>query len=193
MMSSFLKYHGGEALMNTGHIIGLFDRLPEMLSSVMECFSHTASFSRDICTHTESTAPSNRYPCSKCTVCPVEYSHVNESLEAISSLILEIMRLNSETNDFNTTMNRVQCGTWEWAIGSGGLITNAVWANMLGYESHELNKDIQSWEKLIHPEDHDKVVCSLFKHINGESPCYYSEHRLIKKNGKSAWVRDCGK
>ncbi len=185
--------HDGEEFMDTGHIMGFFARLPEMLSAVMECFSHTTSFSREICTIGESTNPPKRYRCFKCTFCPVDSSHVVVYLEAISSLILEMMRLHRKKTEFDKTMNMVQCGTWEWSISSGALTTNSAWTSMLDYESHEIRKDIQSWEKLIHPEDHDKVVFSLFRHINGDSPSYYSEHRLINKKGKSVWVRDCGK
>lgn len=83
-------------------------------------------------------------------------------------------------------------GVWDWNIKIGNVIYNRNWAEMLGYSLSELDNNLKTWEKLIHPDDKDQVLEKLNAHLKGESKLYKSEYRLKTKSNNWKWVRDVG-
>jgi PAS domain S-box-containing protein len=84
-------------------------------------------------------------------------------------------------------------GTWNWDIPSGEMIINNRWAEMLGYTPDELTANIDTWKKLIHPEDLDQIMRTLQAHLEGKTPTYTAVHRLRHKQGNWIWVHSAGK
>ena len=84
-------------------------------------------------------------------------------------------------------------GMWDWNIETGDVVFNDRWAAMLGYWLDELTLNVDTWTKLIHPDDMPNVASILRGHLKGESPSYESEYRLRAKNGEWRWVLDRGK
>ncbi len=84
-------------------------------------------------------------------------------------------------------------GTWNWDIQTGGVKVNKLWGEILGYAENELDLDIESWKKLIHPDDFEKVWEALQANIKGETVFYEVEHRKKTKNGEWKWLLATGK
>ena len=84
-------------------------------------------------------------------------------------------------------------GAWDWWPQTGRLIFNARWAGMLGYSLDEIDQDIESFEKLVHPDDAPLVEGAQRRHLNGESRRYEVEHRLAHKSGGWVWVLGQGR
>ena len=105
--------------------------------------------------------------------------------------ILDDLEKNKET--FNLLMDVTNDAFWDW-----NMITNEVYRNhrhytMLGYESHELSSNQYEWEKLIHPEDRNRVMKHLDDSFNGKLDPFRIEYRLQKKTGDYIWVLGRGK
>ncbi|MFI4854076.1 MAG: PAS domain S-box protein [Phycisphaerales bacterium JB065] len=83
-------------------------------------------------------------------------------------------------------------GTWDWNIQTDEIDFNQIWANMLGYELHEIEPNARGWETLVHPDDLPRVRQTLSDHLEGRSPLYICEHRLKRKDGTWAWVLNSG-
>jgi PAS domain S-box-containing protein len=83
-------------------------------------------------------------------------------------------------------------GIWDWDIPSGRVTFNDRWAEMLGYPLGEIEPNVSSWERLIHPDDASRVRPVLEAHLRGETPFYTAEHRLRHKDGHWVWVLDSG-
>jgi len=64
---------------------------------------------------------------------------------------------------------------------------------MLGYSLKEIEPHIHTWEKLIHPDDMPGVMEALTAHLEGKTPFYENEHRLLTKAGEWIWALDRGK
>ena len=64
---------------------------------------------------------------------------------------------------------------------------------MLGYEDWELENELDTWLKLLCPEDRDWVTTALQDHLDGKTPVYATEHRLLHKDGHWVWVLDIGR
>ena len=67
--------------------------------------------------------------------------------------------------------------------------------HMLGYSNEEdFPNKIGTWGDILHPDDQEKAVDALTKHLldtTGKTP-YYIEFRLKKKNGEYAYIRGSG-
>lgn len=85
-------------------------------------------------------------------------------------------------------------GTWEWNVQTGEIVLNERWAGMLGYTLEELSPtSIETWEKLIHPDDlkaSNEILQQCFREKSGR---YEVEVRLRHKEGRWIWVLDTGR
>jgi len=84
-------------------------------------------------------------------------------------------------------------GLFDWYIDTGKIVVNERWAAMLGYRVEEIEPHISSWERLLHPDDSRRVQELLQGNIEGKTPAYFSEHRLLAKSGAWKWVLAQGK
>lgn len=84
-------------------------------------------------------------------------------------------------------------GVWDWNPQTNKVFYSKQWKLMLGFEDHEIENKLEEWEKRVFPEDIERTTKLLNKHINGETPVYISEHRLLCKDGSYKWILDRGK
>ena len=84
-------------------------------------------------------------------------------------------------------------GTWDWDARTDQVIYSQRWAEILGFSQEELEPVLRTWESRIHPDDLAETLEALQDHMEGRSPFYESEHRLLNKSGEWIWVLDRGK
>ncbi len=84
--------------------------------------------------------------------------------------------------------------TWEWNVQTGETRFNERWAEIVGYTLEELSPtNIDTWMRLVHPDDLEKSGALLEKNFCGEVDHYECETRMRHKNGHWVWVLDSGK
>ncbi|MBN1414873.1 MAG: PAS domain S-box protein [Bacteroidales bacterium] len=84
-------------------------------------------------------------------------------------------------------------GLWDWNTATNKVFFSKQWKNMLGYEEHEIMNTLEEWDKRVHPDDKERVYADINKHIEGITPIYQNEHRVLCKNGQYKWILDRGK
>jgi two-component system CheB/CheR fusion protein len=84
-------------------------------------------------------------------------------------------------------------GWWDWDCKTGEVFTHSNKWKMLGYSMEDVTPMIEWWQSLIHPEDRERVIATLYRHLRGESDEYDAEYRLRTKTGEWRWVSDRGK
>ncbi len=85
-------------------------------------------------------------------------------------------------------------GTWEWDINTGHQIVNDKWCEKIGYTQDELSPvTIDTWRKLIHPDDVEKAVTVMNEYLSGKRDYYESEFRMKHKTGKWIWILSRGR
>lgn len=89
-------------------------------------------------------------------------------------------------------LNAFGVGTWDWHIPSGDLHFDRRWLEMLGYAQGELEYDLEAWERLVHPDDRQRVDEALRAHLAGRSDTYRCEYRCRHHDGHYVWVLDTG-
>ncbi|WP_238629616.1 sensor domain-containing protein [Ectothiorhodospira lacustris] len=83
-------------------------------------------------------------------------------------------------------------GLWDWNIVTGQTYHSPRWALMLGYAPEEISPSLDAWEARLHPDDRDRVLKDLQRHLDGLAPIYESEYRLRCKDGRYLWILDQG-
>ncbi|MEG4624871.1 PAS domain-containing protein [Microcoleus sp. w1-18aA5] len=79
-------------------------------------------------------------------------------------------------------------GLWDWNLTTGEVYFNPRWKTMLGYEVEEVENSFATWEKLVHPEDVPPAKAALNAHLEGKSPTYEVEFRMLTKSGEWKWI-----
>jgi PAS domain S-box-containing protein len=83
-----------------------------------------------------------------------------------------------------------QLGYWDWNLETGQVVRNARWAEMLGYDLHELEFTVKQWADFVHPEDLAQADQSIRDHVDGLTPMHRCEYRMRMKDGIYKWILD---
>jgi PAS domain S-box-containing protein len=93
----------------------------------------------------------------------------------------------------NLALEAGNLGLWDWHIPTGVVHFGGNWASMLGYSPDDIESHVRAWEHLVHPDDKAEVERELKKHLDGLTPVYEVEHRLLTKSGAWIWILDRGR
>ena len=75
-----------------------------------------------------------------------------------------------------------QEGVWDWNLETGQVVYSPQWKQMLGYEEWEIEPHVSAWERLLHPDDHERARALNAAVARGERG-YEAEFRLRHKAG----------
>jgi len=129
-------------------------------------------------------------------------THLSEepTIEELQNRIKELEKAEVERKKIDETIEyqlktyeyiieQSMAGYWDWDMNSNYEYLSPTFKKMLGYEDHELENNIESWQKLIFPEDLSYTMNCLKFHIRsqGKKP-FYTEVRYHHKNGSTVWV-----
>ena len=79
-------------------------------------------------------------------------------------------------------------GIWDWDCTTNQVFFSTRYKTMLGYEEDELAPNVDSWMKLVHPDDFSRVMSIVESYWAGETPHYIAEHRVSCKDGSYKWI-----
>ncbi|NUN70910.1 MAG: PAS domain S-box protein [Bacteroidetes bacterium] len=95
---------------------------------------------------------------------------------------------------YQSIVEGTNVGTWEWNVQTGETIFNERWAEIIGYRLEELAPvSIETWKRILHPEDEPEVIRKLRDHFDGKSRHYDAEFRVKHRNGQWIWIHDRGR
>lgn len=84
-------------------------------------------------------------------------------------------------------------GVWDWNLKTNEVFFSKQWKLMLGFDDNEIEDKLEEWDKRVFPEDKEMAYQLLNQHIEGHTPVYISEHRLLCKDGTYKWILARGK
>ncbi len=85
-------------------------------------------------------------------------------------------------------------GVWDWDARHNTMYFSPRWKQMIGFGGDEpIGNTLEDWTSRVHPDDQDRVMHELRRHLRGETAVYQSEHRLRHREGHDIWVLDRGK
>jgi PAS domain S-box-containing protein len=124
----------------------------------------------------------------------------NRKVYGFISIIVDITEIKENEKKLELYTERLElallgsdAGLWDWNILTGDVYFSERWCSMLGFDVSEIEPNVSSWARLVHPGDLNFVNEILQRHLNNEVPLYQSEHRVKTKSGEWKWILDTGK
>jgi two-component system, cell cycle sensor histidine kinase and response regulator CckA len=74
-------------------------------------------------------------------------------------------------------------GLWDWNLQTDEVYYSPRWKSMLGYTPDELEHTIETWKRLVHPDDRERVLTAVRSHLEGRTDRYEVEFRMRHKDG----------
>lgn len=103
-------------------------------------------------------------------------------------------QVKEERERLQMTTISANVGLWEWNPQTDEVYIDEIWAALVGYTLEELAPvSIETWNKLVQPEDLELFNRTVEKYFNGETDSYECEVRMKHKNGHWVWILDRGK
>jgi PAS domain S-box-containing protein len=121
--------------------------------------------------------------------------------QVLASMGLERMRkleaadqaLKNSEERLRLVLEASKDGFWDLDIEKDYFCFSPRYAEMLEYSPEELEPRFDTWKSLIHPDDQPQTMKSFFDHMQGKTPQFEAEYRLLTKSGKWKWMLDRGK
>jgi PAS domain S-box-containing protein len=127
---------------------------------------------------------------------PAEIQSLVEMVNRTSSLVREReatrVALHNSEERWHLAVSGANDGIWDWEPDSGKVYFSERWKTMLGYSGDEIGSTVEEWISRIHPDDLERTMAEVQKHLRGETAFYECEHRLRCKNGDYKWILDRG-
>lgn len=107
--------------------------------------------------------------------------------------IIDLSQQKHSEQRLDIALQATRSGVWDLNIKTGKIKLDQSWLNLFGYnKSDELNH-VDSWRKLIHPDDLEKLTHNFTKHLDGKTEHYQTEYRIRHKSGHFSWTLAQGK
>ena len=79
-------------------------------------------------------------------------------------------------------------GFWDWNLATGEMFFSDRWLEMLGYDHQDFQPSFTSWLGMIHPDDLGFYLEVWTDYMEGKTPQFRVEYRMLAKNGDYHWV-----
>lgn len=116
----------------------------------------------------------------KCESFAVDRRQLEIALQASEERYALVMRISDD-------------GPWEWNLRTQEFIPSPRWKSMLGYTDDEFPNSLQVWREHVHPLDLKSVESALSMHVEGLTPGFEHQFRLLHKDGHYRWVSSVGR
>lgn len=76
---------------------------------------------------------------------------------------------------------------WDWEVEPGAFFVDPQLLTLLGYESTLEVDWFNEWPRFVHPEDQGRLLAASLAYLEGRSPRFEIEHRLMHQSGGYRW------
>jgi diguanylate cyclase (GGDEF)-like protein/PAS domain S-box-containing protein len=83
-------------------------------------------------------------------------------------------------------------GLWDWNLKTGEIYFSTRWKSMLGCEEADIGNIPEEWFRRVHPEDLEQVKSQIGAHLEGVTPHYENQYRMLHRDGTYRWILSRG-
>ena len=83
-------------------------------------------------------------------------------------------------------------GLWDWDLVTNAVFFSPRWKSIIGYLNSELEDELETFRKLLHPDDLGPVFEKVAAYLEGRDPSFEVEFRLRHHDGSYRWVLSRG-
>ena len=106
----------------------------------------------------------------------------------------EKSKLNTDYNElkWEFALKNSNIGIWDFDADLDRVFYSDESKNIIGYND-DFGSNPNDWNDKVHPDDNEQYFKDFQDHLNGITPFYENEHRVLCKNGSYKWILDKGK
>jgi len=79
-------------------------------------------------------------------------------------------------------------GVWDWDMQTGKVVYSSRYKEMLGFRADADWHGLSDWTERVNPEDLRHAMIDLETYLDGKSPLYTVEYRMLCEDGSWKWV-----
>jgi diguanylate cyclase (GGDEF)-like protein/PAS domain S-box-containing protein len=79
-------------------------------------------------------------------------------------------------------------GIWDWNLKTNHIYYSPRWKAMLGYAEDEISDSPDEWFDRVHPEDIERLRLEISSHLQGLTPHFENEHRVLHRDRTYRWM-----
>ncbi|HAG82998.1 MAG TPA: hypothetical protein DCL61_18015 [Cyanobacteria bacterium UBA12227] len=83
-------------------------------------------------------------------------------------------------------------GLWDWNLNTDRIYYSPRWKKTLGFEDDQISDRATEWFYRIHPDDRGRATVAFQDYIQGLTPTFELEHRLLHNDGTYRWILSRG-
>ena len=102
-------------------------------------------------------------------------------------------KLRESEERFSFAVEGAGDGVWDWDMHTNKVRYSKLWFGMLGYKCEDLPGEIETFRKLLHPEDAPFVNEKLKNYLSGDLEVFSVEVRMRCRAGNYKWILSRGK
>jgi len=86
-------------------------------------------------------------------------------------------------------------GTWHFYVKTNRVLCNTAKTRALGFKDEDVPERLghEFFTQRLHPDDYERVMDNMRRHLEGKSPAYESSYRIQTTEGGWIWFYDRGK
>jgi diguanylate cyclase (GGDEF)-like protein/PAS domain S-box-containing protein len=119
-------------------------------------------------------------------------SHVIEYIRDVTGRKLTEGALKESEERYALASRGANDGLWDWDIKSNNVYYSDRWKSVLGFKDEEFKNNPDEWFERVHPDERMQVKTEITAHINGHTPHFENEHRIMHKDGSYRWMLSRG-
>jgi len=93
---------------------------------------------------------------------------------------------------YNSVAKATNDAIWDWDLIEGGIVWNDAVTTLFGYRHEDIVNDKDWWQNHIHPQDQNRVVKRIHRHIDKGIESWQDEYRFRCSDGHFKSVYDRG-
>ncbi len=118
----------------------------------------------------------------------------------LQAYLMSVLEKEKHNTEFRARANRVARavdgsgdGLWDWDVARDDMFLSARCSALLGFEEKEGSGDPGRWFDRVHPDDLSGLRNRMDAVLEGGSPVFVCEHRILNGFGEPHWVMARGK
>jgi PAS domain S-box-containing protein len=103
-------------------------------------------------------------------------------------LAFQATALRASEERFALALQGANDGLWDWNLETDEAYFSPRWKSMLGYSDDELENRLDTWKRLVHPEDRETTLALVSDLIEGRADKFEVEFRMRHKDGHDVYI-----
>jgi len=79
-------------------------------------------------------------------------------------------------------------GLWDWNLKTQEIYLDPNLKALMGFEADEISNHVNGWGQLVYPDDREQVIVAANNYLEGLTPDFEIEYRMLHQNGSIRWV-----